>query len=143
MTFEDSKYSKLIPYKKVQFPFGTFYLTKHFTISEFNEGVHVDYAIASDIISHFSEEIKRGFKIGYIANRINSYSFDPQLWKEVSDDYDFLVASAVVSYTNFNHLNASLEKHFSEKSLKRCKSLDEAIKWILDLKEFKNKCKTN
>lgn len=141
MTFEESEYSKLIHYKKVQFPFATFYLTRNFTISEFNEGVHVDYSIASDIISYFSDYIKRGFKIGYIANRINSYSFEPQLWKEINDDYDFLVASAVVSYTDFNYLNASLEKHFSEKSLKRCNSIDEAIEWILNLKEFKNKWK--
>jgi len=141
MTFEESKYSKLIHYKKVLFPFGTFYLTPNFAISEFNEGVHVDYSIASDIISYFSEEIKGGFKIGYISNRINSYSFEPQMWQEVSEDYDFVVASAVVSYTKFNYLNASLEKHFWQKSLKRCTSLDEAIEWIQGLEEFKTQKK--
>ena len=137
MTFENSKYSKLYDYKKVEFSFGTLYTTKHFVISELNEGVHVDYTIVSEIISNFSEEIKKGARIGYIANRINSYSFEPQLWLDFNNEYDFMVASAVVNYSDFGYLNASLEKHFFKKSLKRCHSLEEAIEWISGLEEFK------
>ncbi|WP_040278628.1 hypothetical protein [Psychroserpens damuponensis] len=136
MTFENSKYAKLLDYKKVVFPFGKIYITNHFAISELNEGIHVNYEIAGELVSQFSEEIKNNKKIGYIANRVNSYSFDPQLWAEFNKDYDFVVASAIVSYTNFSYLNSSIEKHFFNKSLKRCRSLDEAIKWMKGLKEF-------
>lgn len=135
MKFEDSKYSKLLAYKKVDFSFGTVYATKHFIISEFNEGVHVEYNIASDLISHFSNYMDT--KIGYISNRYNSYSLDPQLWIEFNNDYDTFIASAIVAYTDFSYLNASLEKQFSNKSLKRCNSLEEAIEWMIDLDEFK------
>ncbi|WP_460218744.1 hypothetical protein [Psychroserpens sp. MEBiC05023] len=136
MKFENSKYSKQIGYKKVVFPFGNLYITKHFVISELNEGIHVDYSIASELIGKFSEDIRKGLKIGYIANRMNSYSFEPQLWLDFNNEYDFLVASAIVSYNDFSYLNSSLEKHFFQKSLKRCHSLDEAIEWMLSLDEF-------
>ncbi|MFD2914360.1 hypothetical protein [Psychroserpens luteus] len=136
MTFENSKYAKQIAYKKIELPFGNFYVTKQFVISELNEGIHVDHMIAGEIVSRFSEEIRKDIKIGYIANRINPYSFDPQLWVDFNNEYDFLVASAVVSYTDFSYLNSSIEKHFFSKSMKRCRSLGEAILWMNDLSEF-------
>jgi len=137
MKFEDSKYSKRFAYKKELFSFGIIYVTKYFVISELNEGIHVDYNVASEIISRFSKNIKKGTKIGYIANRYNSYSFNPQLWVDFNKEYDFLVASAIVSYSDFSYLSASLEKQFFSKSLKRCHSLDEAIEWVINLDEFK------
>ncbi|MGS2726358.1 hypothetical protein ACU8DI_07090 [Psychroserpens sp. BH13MA-6] len=137
MKFENSKYSKLLKYKKIEFSFGTIYATQHFVISELNEGIHVDYHIASELISRFSEEIRKGIKIGYIANRMNSYSFEPQLWLDFNNEYDFLVATAIVSYNDFSYLNSTIEKHFFQKSMKRCHSLDEAIEWMCELEEFK------
>ncbi len=137
MTFENSKYSNLLEYKKVELPYGTFYITKQFVISELNEGIHVNFEMVSKLIAHFSEEISNDIRIGYIANRINAYSFEPQLWLDFNNDYDFVVASAVVSYSDFGYLNSSLEKHFFKKSLKRCKSLNEAIEWMMELDEFK------
>jgi len=137
MKFEDSKYSKEIEYKKEEFSFGIVYVTEYFLLSEFNEGIHVDHNITAELISRFNDIISNGIKIGYIANRYNSYSFDPQLWVDFNKDYDAFVASAIVTYSNFSYLNASLEKKFFNKSLKRCKSLEEAIDWILNLKEFK------
>ncbi|WP_047545978.1 hypothetical protein [Psychroserpens sp. Hel_I_66] len=116
MTFENSNYSKLLEYKKMEFPFGKFYITKNFIVSEINEGIHVDHEIAGEIISQFSEEMKSEHKFGYISNRINSYSFDPQLWTEFNKEYDFLVASAIVSYSDFSYLNSSMEKHFFKKA---------------------------
>ncbi|EPR73703.1 hypothetical protein ADIWIN_1340 [Winogradskyella psychrotolerans RS-3] len=137
MKFEDSKYSRHLAYKKETFSFGTVYVTEHFLLSEFNEGIHVDNNIAKELVSRFSNVISKGIKIGYIANRYNSYSFDPQLWVDFNKDYDAFVASAIVTYSNFSYLNASLEKKFFNKSLKRCKSVEEAIEWVLNLEEFK------
>ena len=137
MKFENSKYSKLLEYKKIEFPFGNIYSTKQFVISELNEGIHVDFTMVSELIDKFSEDISSSTKIGYIANRMNAYSFEPQLWLDFNNEYDFLIASAVVTYSDFGYLNSSLEKHFFKKSLKRCHSLDEAIEWMLELDEFK------
>nr|WP_321246401.1 hypothetical protein [uncultured Psychroserpens sp.] len=137
MTFESSNYSKLLSYKKFEFDFGNLYTTKYFIISELNEGIHVDFKMVNELISKFSEDISNDIKIGYIANRMNSYSFEPQLWLDFNNEYDFVVASAVVTYSDFGYLNSSLEKHFFKKSLKRCDNLDEAIKWMIELDEFK------
>ncbi|SDI61344.1 hypothetical protein [Winogradskyella thalassocola] len=143
MKFEDSKYSKLLTYKKEEFSFGTIYVTEYFLLSELNEGIHVDHHIASELISRFSDHIIKGTKTGYIANRYNSYSFDPQLWVDFNNDYDSFVASAIVTYSDFSYLNASLEKQFFSKSLKRCNSLEQAIEWMMNLKEFENKTSQN
>ncbi|WP_323789747.1 hypothetical protein [Psychroserpens sp.] len=142
MTFETSKYSKLLEFRKIEFPFGKIYITKQFIVSELNEGIHVDFNMVSRVIGKFSEDISNDIRIGYIANRINSYSFEPQLWLDFNNDYDFLVASAVVTYSDFGYLNSSLEKHFFKKSLKRCHSLDEAIEWMLELDELKQEIKS-
>lgn len=139
MKFENSKYSKLLDFKKIEFDFGNVYITKQFVISELNEGIHVNFEMVSAIINKFSEDIDNDVKIGYIANRMNSYSFEPQLWLDFNNEYDFLVASAVVSYSDFGYLNSSLEKHFFKKSLKRCHSLDEAIEWITHFDSLKSK----
>lgn len=139
MTFENSKYSELLEYKKVEFPFGNVFITKQFVISELNEGIHVDYNMVSKLIAQFSEDIGNDIRIGYIANRMNSYSFEPQLWLDFNNEYDFLVASAVVTYSDFGYLNSSLEKHFFKKSLKRCHNLDEAIEWMMQLDELNEK----
>lgn len=143
MKFENSKYSKLLDYKKIDFPFGTIFTTKHFAISELNEGIHVDYSIAGELISRFTEDIRKGIRIGYIANRVNSYSFEPQLWLDFNNEYDFLVATAIVSYNDFSYLNSTIEKHFFKKSLKRCHGLDQAIEWMLELDEFKKEINKN
>jgi len=143
MTFENSKYFKLLNYKKFEFGFGNIYTTKYFIISELNEGIHVDFNMVSTLINKFSEEISNDIKIGYIANRMNSYSFEPQLWLDFNNEYDFIIASAVVSYSDFSYLNSSLEKHFFKKSLRRCHNLDEAIQWIMELEEFKKETNQN
>ena len=141
MNFENSKYSKLLDYNKLEFPFGTIYTTDHLVISEFNEGVHVDHAIAGELITTFTDDIRNGIKVGYIANRINSYSFDPQVWLDFNNEYDFMVATAIVSYNNFSYLNSTIEKHFFSRSLKRCHKLDEAFEWMIELEEFRDKIK--
>ncbi|WP_298553430.1 hypothetical protein [uncultured Algibacter sp.] len=47
-----------------------------------------------------------------------------------------IVASAIVIYNNSNYMNASIEKQFTNRSIKRCMSLKEAIGWMESLKEF-------
>lgn len=139
MRFEDSKYFKLFPSVKVNFPFGDFYLLDHFVISELHDGIHFDWDKIQEVIGMLIDHYGVKPQIGYLSNRINSYSIEPQLWLEFHRDYDFIVASATVSYTDFNYLNATIEKHFTTTSLKRCFSLDEAIDWMSNLEEFNQK----
>ena len=112
--------------------------SKNFVISELDEGVHFDWIkiqeVTAELISHYGYNIS----IAYISNRTNSYSIDPHLWTNFNEEFGFIVANAVVAYDNINYMNATLEKQFMGKSLKRCSSLEEAITWVKNLDEFKN-----
>lgn len=136
MHFENSKYYKEFKHKKLEYPFGNFYLCEKFFISELSEGVHFNWdkiqIVMEDIIKHYGINVR----LAYISNRFNSYSINPQSWKQVLDKYDVIIASSIVAYNSFTFYNASLEKTFSDKSIKRCLSLKEAIEWSLNLKEF-------
>jgi hypothetical protein len=138
MRFEDSKYFQLIPSKKIEFPFGNFYISNQILISELNEGIHFDWDKILQVIDLVYDYFGSYKKIAYISNRIYSYSIEPQLWLKFHEEYDFIVATATVSYNDFNYMNATIEKLFTKSSLKRCSDLDEAIEWIQNLEEFKS-----
>ncbi|MGZ0017016.1 hypothetical protein [Yeosuana sp. AK3] len=137
MRFEDSKYFKELKPKKVTFGFGNFYFCDLFFVSEINEGEHFDWPKVTLVAKELFQHYGLNAKLGYISNRINSYSSEPQSWEKIDRKYGIIVASAIVSYNNFSLINASLEKQFSKKSIKRCLSLDEAVTWITTLNEFK------
>ena len=121
----------------VELPFGTFYFCEKIFISELNEGIHFSWKMIKKVIDEIYKFYGSKPNLGYISNRINSYSMDPRSWDRVHNKYDFIIASAIVSYNNLTFMNATLEKHFSSKSIKRCEHLSEATDWILNLKELK------
>lgn len=135
MLFEVSEFSKLKHYK-IEMPFGTFYLLENYFISEINEGVHFDWEMIKEIMTEVVEFYGENAKIGYISNRVNSYSMNPQTWVKVQKKYNVIMGGAIVSYNNLSFMNASIEKQFSKISIKRCLSLDEAINWIKSLEEL-------
>jgi hypothetical protein len=136
--FEESAHAKNIAYKKIELEFGNFFFCEKFVIGEISEDIDYSWdkieTVAMLIVEYYGSKPK----IGYISNRINSYSNDPRLWTQFHDTYDLIIANAIVSYTKFSHLNADIEKLLTSKSTKRCFSLDEAIDWMLNLEEFKS-----
>jgi hypothetical protein len=136
MKFEESNiFKKLTPFKLIM-PFGNYYLCPNFFIGELHEGVHLDWSKVELLIPEILKFYSPNAKIVYIANRINSYSIDPQNWVRLEKDYDLLVASAIIIYNKPSYINASLEKQFAKQSIKRCLSLNEAVGWVENLKEF-------
>ncbi len=136
MRFEDSKYCKELEYEKLEFPFGNFYLCNHFFISELNEGVHFDWEKVNLVMLNILDFYGNDIKLGYISNRTNSYSMEPSSWQKVDKKYGVIVASAIIYYNEYTYKNAAIEKMFSQRSIKRCINLDEAIYWMNNLKEF-------
>jgi len=136
MKFKDSSFFNSLTFKPIHLPFGTFYLFEDFLISEINAEIHFDWQMVEILISNLVEHYGKDINIAYISNRINSYSFDPSSWTKFEKDYNFVVASAIVSYTNRNVINATIEKHISQNSIKRCSNLNQAIGWVTNLKEF-------
>lgn len=136
MTFEQSKYfGSLNPHKCI-LPIGTFYFCERFCVSEINEGMHLDsntlFNLMRELVSFYGYNIK----LGYISNRIYSYSLDPSLYIELSKEFNFIVASALVVYNDMTFMNANIEKRFAPIKLKCCTNLDEAIEWILNHKKI-------
>ncbi|WP_246067730.1 hypothetical protein [Changchengzhania lutea] len=116
--------------------FGDFYLCDTFVVSELHDGIHFDWSKVTEVAEGLFHFYGENMQLGYISNRVNSYSLEPQSWSKVQDEYSIIVASAIVSYNNLTYMNATLEKQFSKKSIKRCTSLEVAINWITSIKEF-------
>ena len=136
MKFENSDFCKKLNYTKIKVPFGVYYFCDKFVIGELNEGVHLDWEKAELTIRKVIEFYGTETQIGFITNRINNYSLDPNNWRKVDEKYNLFIASAIVMYNNSTYMNASIEKQFTEKRIKRCISLKEAIEWLMNLKEF-------
>lgn len=136
MKFEQSKYFKTIKHFKLVMPWGNYYLYEKFVVSELKQGVHFDWDKTKLLVKELIEFYGENAEIGFISNRVNAYSIDPQNWVKVEKEYNLLIASAIVIYNPSTYLNATLEKHFSKSSMKRCNSLDEAIIWIMSLSEL-------
>lgn len=138
MKFEESEYFNSIKHYKLQMPFGNFYLCEKFFISELNEGIHFDWNMIELMMEELINFYGKEAKIGYIPNRVNSYSVNPNHWNKVDKEYNMIIAAAIVIYNNMTLMNATLEKRFFKKSLKRCDSLTQAITWMSNIKELKN-----
>ena len=136
MKFEKTPHYKKLKSTKFKLPFGQYYFCDNFIIGEPYEGIHFDWDMAKVLIKEIYKYYGEGAKVAYIANRINAYSIDPQNWLRLEKEYNVLIASAIVIYNNASYINASLEKQFSQKSIKRCLSLPEAIVWVKNLEEF-------
>jgi len=136
MKFEDSKYYKELNSKKIVLPFGDFYFCDKFYLAEIYEGVHLDYSKVKGLMEQIVDFYGADKKIGFISNRINSYSLDPNFYVRIDEEFGKIVASAFVIYSSISYMNATIEKRFSKKSIKRCLLLDEAIEWILNVKEL-------
>lgn len=139
MRFEETKFASSLNYRKIEFSFGDFYLCENYVISELNEGIHFDWDKILEVIGAMIDYYGHDIKIGYISNRVEAYSIDPQLWLRFHKEFDFIIAIATVAYNDFGYINASIEKLFAKISLKRCNELSEAISWISHLKEFDKK----
>ncbi|PKQ45503.1 hypothetical protein [Confluentibacter flavum] len=136
MKFEESKYFNTLKTHKLTMSFGEFYFCEKFFVAEVHEGIHFDWDMIKKVMDKLVEFHGQGIKLGYISNRINPYSVDPQSWIKVDAEYNIIIASAIVYYNNIAFMNATLEKKFYKKSIKRCLSLDEAVDWILNIKEL-------
>ena len=86
MLFEESELSKLTHYK-VEMPFGNFYLFEKFFISEIHEGVHFDWEMIQTAMVEVVEFYGKNARVGYISNRVYSYSMITHSWMKVHKNY--------------------------------------------------------
>jgi len=128
--FIESKYFGELDHSKLDFEYGNVYLFDNFVIAEIYEGIHLDWDKTKVFAEKLIEYYGSGIKLGYISNRVNSYSVDPQSWKRTEKTYNLVLAASIVSYNVFSSLNAKIENHFATNKIQNYASLDEAISWI-------------
>lgn len=110
---------------------GTFYFFEKFIISEFNDGVIVDWKSVQDII-----EIAEGYygtdaKVFYISNRVHSYSIVPQDWSKFFKMRNSILSLAIVSYGTMQKTHLLIEKLFFKNKIKKFNDLYEAVDWTV------------
>ncbi|GAA3655328.1 hypothetical protein [Flavivirga jejuensis] len=136
MRFENSEYYKNLKHYKLETTYGDFYFCDNFFIGEIFEGIHFEWDMVDYLMNEVRDFYGKDAKLGYVSNRINSYSLDPQSWEKVYKKYGIIQFSAIIAYNNFTLMNAKLEKQFSSKKIKRCTSLTEAMDWVSSMKEL-------
>ena len=134
MRVEDSKYKDLYD-EKVILDSGNFYFFKKFIIAEINDGVHFTWEIAKEIIDRAYEHYGQDIKVAYISNRVNSYSVNAQDWLKFYQERHHLEAIAIVAYNKMGLMNVVLEKIFNQTQLRKFSKLDNAVNWVLALKD--------
>ncbi|WP_298544067.1 hypothetical protein [uncultured Aquimarina sp.] len=109
---------------------GVFYFHKNFVISEINEGVILTYENTSELIKLGKTYYGDKTPFIYIANRINSYSFQPTNHFKTNEQFPNVKGYAVVTYNAIGSKIAELEKSFLKIPTRTFHKLDDAIKWV-------------
>ncbi len=120
---------------------GTFYLFKDFLISEFNEGVTVDWESVQEILHIAESYYGTNASIAYISNRVHNYSLVPQDWLKFFKARKSINVMAVVSYNSRERSNILLEKMFFKNKIKKFYNLNEAVEWAVSCQRKKKPIK--
>ncbi len=113
---------------------GTYFFFEDFVISEINEGINFDWELAKEVIDLAEAHYGKKKRLGYISNRINSYSYKPQDWLNFFENRNSITAFAIVSDDKKSFFNLTLEKIFFSARIKKFNELEEAIEWALQYK---------
>ncbi|SDB41059.1 hypothetical protein SAMN03097699_1175 [Flavobacteriaceae bacterium MAR_2010_188] len=108
---------------------GKIYIFDCYVVAEYNEGLHLSFDDYEDVINiidmHFANR-----KFGYIANRVNSYSFlltDAHKYHKALPN---LHVYAVVYYSTLARQNVDLENRFFQFNRESFSELSSAIEWV-------------
>ncbi|MEO8933997.1 MAG: hypothetical protein ABI295_06780 [Xanthomarina sp.] len=108
---------------------GVFYFFKDFIIAEFNEGSHVSYYECEDVMERGGNKYQLK-PIGFISNRINSYSINVI---DVFQNSLFLTnvkAYAIVYYSEITRNILEMEDQYFSIPRPRFDNLIQASHWI-------------
>ncbi len=134
MKFEDSKYYNNKTFKKIVLKMGVLYISEDYCVSEINEGIQIGIEESQEVIMNLVNFYGENLIIGFVSNRINSYSINLREWLKLTNNDNFVINTAIVVYDDLNYNAATIEKELTKNSLRRFHTLNEAIQWIINLK---------
>jgi len=138
MKFIDSEACKELgkDYTLLSLENGNFYFYKNLVIVEINSGVNFTFESSRELIE-FTIKFYDWKPFGYISNRVNSYSSDPQDYQKVNNYITNIVSFAAVTYTMTGKNFTILEKKFCKKPFQNFSNLSDAVKWTIEQVESK------
>ncbi|GAB1858177.1 hypothetical protein MHTCC0001_30140 [Flavobacteriaceae bacterium MHTCC 0001] len=136
MYFEDSKFFNTVYCYKYETYFGDFYFSEKFIIAELKHGIHYNWDMIEILMDEVIKFYGKDVKLKYIANRVNSFSVDPNVWSKLDKIYNLITNIAIVSYNRRATINAMIEKHLFGKNMTSFETLEEAINWTSNLENI-------
>lgn len=138
MKFTDSETCKELgkDYTLLSLESGNFYFYKNLVIVEINSGVNFTFESSRELIE-FTIKFYDWKPFGYVSNRVNSYSSDPQDYQKVNNYITNIVSFAAVTYTMTGKNFTILEKKFCKKPFQNFSNLSDAVKWTIEQVESK------
>ncbi|WP_178988384.1 hypothetical protein [Winogradskyella schleiferi] len=116
-------------YHSYQTNIGKIYFFENYVITNFDEGVDIDYENFDEV----EGLIKRHFKekpFGFIANRSHSYSINLTDARSFNKAFPNLKAYAIVVYNSLTERVFEIENHFFTYNRKAFKDIGHAICWV-------------
>lgn len=114
--------------KRIVLDFGSLEFYEHIAIGVVNEGIDLTQEQESEIFSFCAQQFGEE-EFVYISNRVNSYSFNPFMHKEVANTQDRLKAYAVVARTPAQRLSFAIERLFFKKPCSFFLNMEDAMLW--------------
>lgn len=108
---------------------GKVFLYEDYIITEFDEGVDVNFKNFNEI-SKIIEENFENRAFGFIANRVNSYSINLKDAKLFNEKFKNAIAYAIVAYSDLTKRIIEIENHFFKFNKQVFTTTDDAIAWV-------------
>ena len=121
-------------YRVLTVSLGDLYFFENYLVTEFNEGENVTFKNFKEV----SEAIKEHYgnsPIGFIANRVNSYSIDLSDHKLLNNGLTNIKAYAVIVHKPMSKQIFEIENHFfnvngSPSNRKSFSNIKDAMEWV-------------
>lgn len=120
------------------FDFGYVYFFENVFVTEFNEGVLIEYDQIIKVLDQLNKYYCPDSNVVYISNRVNSYSIYPTHLLKFSNKFKNIKAVAVVNYNSTSRKLFEIEKMFLKRSFEGFENLNAAYNWAIDILKKKH-----
>ncbi|MFD2565382.1 hypothetical protein [Aquimarina rubra] len=114
---------------KYDLTIGSFYFYNNFMVSEVKKGVTFSVENSSELFKLIEKHFNKNTPFFYIANRKNSYSFNPTGHYEFIELFPNAKAFAVIAYDQLSIRIAKFEQSFIKAPTGIFDNLEDAIIW--------------
>lgn len=112
-----------------EFDFGKVYFCYNYLITEIAEGVNFNHTMAIQI-AEVANNIYADRDYGYIANRIHSFSVQPNDYQKIKEIFVNLKVFCVVVYNNLQKESIQIEQIFCPDTIFTFNNLETAISFV-------------